>query len=292
MNNRYKKYIITFLNIAVLDPKGIIAHQERSLMITAILLMLIVVIPVFVLTAMFAYKYRAGNKSAKYAPNWDHNLKTELMMWGIPAAIILVLAVITWKSTHQLDPFKPLTSNIQPLTIQVVALQWKWLFIYPSLNIATVNFVQFPKSTPINFRLTADAPMNSFWIPQLGGQMYAMPGMSTQLHLEASAPGEFAGSAAEISGRGFSGMKFVAKSSTQNDFDNWVQLVKQTRNTLSVGEYINLAKPSSDNPVSYYSSAQNNLFDSVIMKYIMPGMNMSDMMNMSDTDMSQMMMPK
>src|SRR3989344_8743312 len=199
--------------IAVLNPKGIVATQERNLIIFALLLSLTVVIPVFILTFAIAWKFREGREE-KYEPDWDHNKWLEFVWWAVPAAIILVLAAVTWTSTHQLDPFKPLSSSTQPITIQVVALQWKWLFIYPEQNIATVNFVQFPARTPINFELTADAPMNSFWIPQLSGQIYAMAGHKTQLHLMADETGEFAGSAAEISGRGFAGMKFSAKATS------------------------------------------------------------------------------
>jgi len=184
--------------------------------------------------------------------------------------IILILAVLTWNSSHDLDPFKPIVSDKPPITIQVVALQWKWLFIYPQQNIASVNIIQFPNQTPINFEVTADAPMNSFWIPQLGGQIYAMPGMSTQLHLMADTEGTYRGSSANISGKGFAGMNFSAKSTSQADFDQWVALVHQTRNNLSLAKYNNLAKPSQNNPLSYYSSSQSGLYDRVVMKYMMP----------------------
>lgn len=256
-------------NIAVLNPKGIIALKERNLIIFALLLSLLVVVPVFVLTFVFAWKFREG-KQEKYDPDWDHNPLLEAIWWALPGVIILVLAAVTWISTHQLDPSKPLPSSTQPIEIQVVALQWKWLFIYPEQNIATVNFVQFPQRTPINFELTADAPMNSFWIPQLSGQIYAMPGMRTQLHLEASAPGEFAGSAAEISGRGFAGMKFIAKASSVADFDAWMQRVLGFGNTLDVAEYNRLAAPSENNPAAFYASIEENLFNEIIMKFTVP----------------------
>ncbi|MEJ0021842.1 MAG: ubiquinol oxidase subunit II [Candidatus Doudnabacteria bacterium] len=256
-------------NWSLLNPKGPIAQQERNLMVVGISLMLIVVVPVFILLFTFAFKYREGNK-AKYAPNQRHSTKFQLLLWAIPTVIILILAVINWKSTHQLDPFKPLISNVKPITIQVVSLPWKWLFIYPEQNIATVNFVEFPQTTPVNFQLTSDAAMNSFWIPQLGGQMYAMAGMSTQLHLMASAPGSFAGSAAEISGQGFSGMKFTAKAVTNSDFDSWVKSVQARRTPLGLAEYNKLAAPSSNNPPAFYSSTDKNLYNNIIMKYMMP----------------------
>ncbi len=292
MSSRYQKYkfLVIFLvlaglafllfllvrghNFAVLNPKGPISGSERNLLVTATLLMLLVVVPVFASLVYIAWKYRASNKKARYTPNLDDNIGTQLTFWGILMSLIFVLAIINWKSTHELDPLKPLNSSVKPITIQVVALRWKWLFIYPEQNIATVNFVQFPSGTPVNFQLTADAPMNSFWIPQLGGQMYAMPGMSTRLHLEANAPGEFNGSAAEINGLGFSGMKFMAVASTQADFEHWVSTVKQTPATLDMAQYEMLAAPSTDNPVAYYSSAQFGLYRSVMMKFMVPDMEM------------------
>ena len=189
--------------IDVLVPKGTIAKKELDLLVTATLLMLIVVIPVFVLTFTIAWKYRASNTKAKYTPDWDHNRAIETVWWAIPFVLILILSVITWQSSHELDPFKPLASSKQPITIQVVALQWKWLFIYPEQHIATVNYVQFPVDTPVNFVITSDAPMNSFWIPQLGGQIYAMAGMSTQLHLMATDPGSYNGSSVTPQRTGF-----------------------------------------------------------------------------------------
>ena len=199
--------------MAVLDPKGFIAFEERDLLYITALLMLTVVVPVLVLAVVICWKYRAGNKKAKYEPEWDKSWALELVWWGFPCIIVALLSVLTVKSCLDLDPFKPLESDVKPLKIQVVALQWKWLFIYPEQKIATINFVQFPEKTPINFELTADAPMNSFWIPQLGGQIYAMPGMSTKLHLIANEAGSYRGSSSNISGNGFAGMIFTAKKS-------------------------------------------------------------------------------
>ncbi|OHA79392.1 MAG: ubiquinol oxidase subunit II [Candidatus Yonathbacteria bacterium RIFCSPHIGHO2_01_FULL_44_41] len=257
-------------NMGVFNPKGIMALAERNLIITATLLMLIVVIPVFILLAVFAWRYRASNTKAKYTPDWQSNKALEIIWWTIPTIIIITLGTITWKSSHDLDPFKPLLSNVQPITIQVVALDWKWLFIYPEQNIATVNFVQFPKYTPVNFRITADAPMNSFWIPQLAGQIYAMAGMDTKLHIMAIGEGEYAGLSANYSGAGFSGMKFVAKASSQEEFDQWVQQVRQSPNTLSLYEYNKLAEKSKNNVVAYYSSAEDGLYGKIIMKFMAP----------------------
>ena len=195
----------------------------------------------------------------------------ESIWWAIPTAIIAALGIITWFSTHALDPYKPLASNVQPITIEVVALDWKWLFIYPEQNIATVNFVQFPKDTPINFKITGDSgAMNSFWIPQLAGQIYAMPGMNTKLHLMASEIGEYKGLSANYSGLGFSGMRFVAKASTQEEFDMWIDEVRYSPTTLTFEEYTLLAQKSKNNEASYYSAVDENLYGKIIMKYMAP----------------------
>ncbi len=256
--------------IAVLEPKGMIGEKERDLIITSSLLMLIVVVPVLVLTWVFAWKYRATNLKAKHTPDWEHNYIAEYCWWSIPVVLIAVLSVITWKSTHDLNPFKPIVNGTKPIEIQVVALQWKWLFIYPELGIATVNFVQFPEKTPLNFEITADAPMNSFWIPQLGGQIYAMPAMRSKLHLIANEIGEYRGVSANISGTGFAGMKFIAKASSEEDFNQWVQLVKQTGTPLTLDGYTKMVEPTENNPVAYYRLDQEGLFDRILMNYMMP----------------------
>jgi len=226
------------------------------------------------MTIYIALKYREGNKSAKYHPNWDHNLKIESVWWGIPLIIIAILAVVAWNSSHDLDPFKALNSNVRPLNVQVVALPWKWLFIYPQQSISMVNYLEIPMNTPINFQITADAPMNSFWIPQLGGQIYAMSGMSTELHLMSDKAGMYTGRSANISGRGFAGMQFKVKSTSSADFSGWVASVKESPNKLSFDNYSKLALESENNPVAYYSSTADNLFDNVIMKYMEPGHQM------------------
>lgn len=268
----------------VLDPKGVIALAEKNLIVTTTLLMLIVVIPVFILTFFFAWRYRASNTKATYAPDWHSNKILEVVWWAIPSAIILVLAIITWKSSHDLDPFKPLDVAPPPITIQVVALNWKWLFIYPEQNIAIVNFVQFPEDVPIKFQITADAPMNSFWIPRLAGQIYAMAGMETNLYLMATEAGEYAGLSSNYSGFGFSGMKFVAKASSQTEFDEWVDTVRQSRSVLGFGEYEELAQKSKNNPVTHYSSVVQGLYDTIIKKFMAPAKTPTPML-MSEMEM-------
>lgn len=256
----------------VLDPKGMIAEKQRDLFGIATFLMLLVVIPVFIMTAVISWRYRAGNKRAKYSPEWDHNSKAELIWWGFPCVIILILSVITWRSTHELDPFEPIVTGTPPMKVQVIALQWRWLFLYPEQGIATLNFVEFPEQVPIDFEITSDAPMNSFWIPQLGGQIYAMPGMKTKLHLIANEEGVFRGSSANISGEGFANMWFMAKAVTQVEFDAWVREVKQSGGGLSLEVYKELAKPSVDHEDVGYVLKKEDLFDWSIMKYMMPGM--------------------
>lgn len=254
--------------IAVLDPKGLIGEKERDLIVTASHLMLIVVVPVLILTLLFAWKYREGNLKARHEPDWEHNYIAEYCWWGVPIILIVILAILTWKSSHDLNPFKPIASTKKPLVIQVIALDWKWLFLYPQHGIATVNFVQFPEKTPLNFEITSDAPMNSFWIPQLGGQIYTMPAMRSKLHLIAKETGSYRGCSANISGEGFAGMKFTAKASTEVDFTAWVASVKETSKHLTLEEYENLAKPSSYNPAAFYLLSQEDLFERVLMKYM------------------------
>ena len=257
-------------NFAVLNPKGWVGLKQRNLLVIATLLMLIVVFPVVVMTLFFVWKYRSSNRKATYRPDWDYSFLAESIWWGFPLLIIIVLSILTWKSSHELDPYKPLESTVKPVTIQVVALQWKWLFIYPEYNIATVNFIQFPEQTPINFQITSDAPMNSFWIPELGGQIYAMEGMMTKLHLIADEPGNFRGCSANISGSGFAGMTFVAKASSQSEFDAWVESVKQSPKQLDVEEYNKLAEPTEYHPVELFVLKDATLFDWTVMKYVMP----------------------
>lgn len=260
-------------NIAVLNPKGMIAIKQRNLLVISTLLMLIVALPVFFFAFVFAWKYRANNKKNKYDPHWDHSRTIETIWWAVPCAIILFLSIMAWKSSHELDPFKPLAGDVEPIKIQAIALQWKWLFLYPDHKIATLNFVEFPEQTPVNFEITADAPMNSLWIPDLGGQVYAMSGMKTKLHLIANEMGNFRGSSANLSGKGFSGMHFIAKATGLEDFNQWVESIRNSSNGLDFEEYQKLAKPSENHPVTTYILKKEDLFDRIIMKYMTPPIN-------------------
>ncbi len=260
---------VWFADIAVLHPKGVIGEKQRDLLWIATFLMLIVVIPVFVLTFAIGWRYRAENAKAKHSPDWDHSFLAECVWWGVPCAIIVILGVYTYKGCHELDPFKPLEAE-KEMTIQVVALRWKWLFIYPEQKIATVNFVQFPEKTSIHFEITSDAPMNSFWIPELGGQVYAMSGMRSELYLMANGVGEYRGSSANISGKGFSSMFFTAASTSEEEFSSWVETVRGESPSLGMEEYKKLASPSEYNPPAFYVLGDDGLFNWIVMKYMMP----------------------
>lgn len=283
MKNRYKFLILLLVLfdlalverimigsslLAIFHPLGTIALQERNLMITAVLIMLCGAVPVFGLAIYVFFNYHAENAKAHYAPEWD-NPKLQIFIWSFLFVIMSVLSVLTWQSAHKLDPHNAIISSTKPIIIQVVALRWKWLFIYPEQNIATLNYVVFPEKTPVNFELTAsDTPMNSFWIPQLGGQIYAMSGMATQTHLMADGVGEYRGSNAEIGGAGFADMTFTAKSVSKSDFKTWVASIKKSPQTLSLEDFNALSKASIDHGVSSYSSTENNLYTTIVMKYM------------------------
>ena len=258
--------------LAILDPKGVIAASEKHLLIEATLLMLVVVIPVIILSFVFAWKYRARSTQAKYSPNWSHSTTLEAVCWAIPCVIIAILAVVTWISSHKLDPYRPLGVKNKPIIIQAIALDWKWLFIYPKQHIASVNFVQIPVNVPVRFLVTADAPMNSLEIPRLAGQIYAMTGMRSKLNIMATEAGYYNGFSTNFSGDGFSGMTFIVRAGSQKQFDRWVKKTQHSPTKLTVSAYKKLARPSENNPVEYFSSVANHLFKKVIMKYTQPHM--------------------
>ncbi|PKG76264.1 ubiquinol oxidase subunit II [Shewanella sp. GutCb] len=262
----------------VLDPKGQIGIDEKHLIVVATLLMLIVVIPVIFMTLYFAWKYRDGRDQEIYAPKWAHSKNIEIVVWLVPIVIVIILGVITWGSTHDLDPYKPLEHEAKPITVEVVSLNWKWLFIYPELGIASVNELAFPANVPVNFKITSDTAMNSFFIPQLGSQIYSMAGMATQLHLIANEPGIFNGISANYSGAGFTGMKFKAiATATAEDFDAWVAKVKKQSRKLDSQSYKALAIESENNPVEYYGTVSKGMFNQIVMQYMHKdaGMDMS-----------------
>ncbi len=253
----------------IFSPVGIIAEQQKSLIIITILLMLIVVIPVLVLSVIIPLKYREKNKDkADYKPEWNHSMKLEVVWWGVPIIIIVILAIITWQTSHSLDPYKPLESKKQPIKVQVISLNWKWLFIYPDYSIATVNYMQIPVDVPVNLELTSDAPMNSFWIPQVAGQIYTMTGMATKLHISVNKKGQYEGLSSNYSGDGFADMKFVLNVTSKEDFEKWVNQVKSSDKRLTQKTYNKLMKDSINHSVEYYGFVKPTLFNDMMMKYM------------------------
>ena len=257
----------------VLNPKGIIAFQERKLLFDAVALMLIVVLPVIIMSFTFVYHYQISHKTRDYKPNWSHNVFLEAFWWGIPCAIILVLGIVTWKKTHKLDPFQPIEGAGKPMIIEAIALPWKWLFIYPEQKIATLNYLEIPRGRQVEFWLTADnVPMSAFFIPQLGSQIYTMAGMRTRLHLIASATGTFEGMNTQYNGDGFSDMHFTVNVVEPAEMQQWVAKVKSSQKALSQVAFDSLLTPTVANKPELYAGVQPNLFDTVIKSYLVPGM--------------------
>jgi len=275
-------------NAVVMKPSGDIAVQQRDLILISTGLMLLIIIPVIFLTLLFAWRYRAANKDAAYEPDWDHSTGLELIIWSAPLLIIIALGAITWISTHTLDPYRPLDrieagrgvpTGTKPLEVQVVALDWKWLFIYPEQGIATVNEMAAPVDRPITFRISASSVMNSFFIPALAGQIYAMPGMETKLHAVINKPGEFEGFSANYSGAGFSHMRFKFHGVSTADFDKWVETAKAAGGQLDRPGYLELERPTEREPVRKWAGVVPDLFDAVVNRCVEANrMCMKDMM--------------
>jgi cytochrome o ubiquinol oxidase subunit 2 len=260
-------------NTIVMNPHGDVAVQQAQLIVAATFLMLLIIVPVIALTLFFAFRYRQSNTEATYTPDWDHSTRLELVIWGAPLLIIIALGAITWISTHKLDPFRPLdridanrpvAADVKPLVVQVVALDWKWLFIYPEQGIATVNEMAAPVDRPIQFRITASNVMNTFYVPALAGMVYAMPGMETQLHAVINRPGDFEGFSANYSGAGFSDMRFRFLGQSDEDFAKWVAAQRQGNGPLSRAAYLQLEQPSHKVPVLRYSQVEDGLYDLIL----------------------------
>jgi len=262
-------------HIQLLNPEGDIGAQEKTLILVSLGLMLLVVIPVIVLTLFFAWRYRASNSKAIYAPTWAHSTAIEVVVWTIPCIIVAILAVIVWRTTHSLDPYKPLKADAAPVRVEVVALNWKWLFIYPDYGVAAVNRLTIPVNTPVNFKITSDSIMNSFFIPQLGSQVYAMAGMQTQLHLIASRSGTYSGLSSAFSGPGFSDMHFDTVVTGSQEFDAWIRQARQSRLILDRPAYRSLALPSIKAPVRVYAGVEPGLFEDVVNQYMSAQASMS-----------------
>jgi cytochrome o ubiquinol oxidase subunit II len=255
--------------LIILDPAGPIANSERELIALTLGLMLLVVLPVFAMTAWFAWHYRATNANARYDPQWS-STKVDVLLWLAPTLIVLLLAVVTWRYTHQLDPEKPIAASMQPLNVQVIALDWKWLFIYPELKIATLNQLVIPAGRPVSFDITSDSVMTSLFIPQLGGQIYAMAGMRTRLNLLADKPGTFRGENTQYSGRGFPDQHFQVMAKTADDFKHWVAMIQQQTSNLDWQHFTALAKPSVSDKARGFGNVEPGLFDHVLEQYNQP----------------------
>ena len=261
--------------LVVLNPAGDVAAQQGDLVVVATVLMLLIIVPVIALTLWFAWRYRQGSRHAEtdYAPDWHHSTKLELVIWAAPLVIIIALGAITWITTHKLDPYRPLDriseqkalpENVKPLEVQVVSLDWKWLFVLPEQGIATVNELAAPVDRPIRFTLTSSSTMNAFYVPDLAGMIYTMPGMQTELNAVINQPGVFRGMSSHYSGAGFSGMNFRFHGLSEQDFEQWVARAKAEGQPLTRQAYLALAKPSERHPVERFSSVEAGLFDRVV----------------------------
>lgn len=253
--------------MALLDPAGPISAHEKSLLLTAFWLMLIVATPVFVLTFWFAWRYRASNKKATYLPQWDFSWKVDAVIWLLPVIIVVTLGVLSWKTAHSLAPYRPIASTKKPIEVDVVSLDWKWLFIYPEQHIASVNQLVIPVDRPVNFKLTSDTVMTSFFIPRLGSQIYAMAGMKTRLNLMADKPGTYSGRNFQFSGRGYSDMKFQVLAEHEADFGQWVKSVRGSEQKLDMAALKKLEMPSSADPVRHFAWVKPALFQTIINQY-------------------------
>src|SRR5882672_8229502 len=268
-NMRYRLLAVVLIGAAtlggctegVLDPKGPIALAERQILLNALGIMLAIVIPVILVTLGVAFWFRASNERARYRPNFAYSGRLELLVWSIPAMTVLLVGGVAWIGAHELDPRKPIASGVEPIRVQVVSLDWKWLFIYPDQGIASVNHLTVPVGTPVSFELTSSGVMNSFFVPQLGSQIYTMAGMVTRLNLQADHPGTYRGLSANYSGAGFSGMRFRVDAVPAEDFAKWVDAARGAGPVLDAQAYAELAKPSKAVVPFNYRSVAPDLFN-------------------------------
>ena len=257
--------MMTACGNGVLTPAGPVGSGERVILLDSVAIMLAIVVPTIIITLVFAWWFRASNTKAVYRPEWSYSGRLELLVWSIPALVVLFLGGIGWISSHDLDPGKPLGGSNKPIEVQVVSLDWKWLFIYPDLGIASVNQLVVPVGTPVHFRLTSATVMNSFFVPQLGSQIYTMAGMATQLSLQADKPGVYKGLSAQFSGDGFSDMKFDVQAEAPAQFNAWAAQAHGAGPALDAAGYAALAKESKAVKPFTYSAVTPGLFDSIVM---------------------------
>src|SRR6201996_4234071 len=251
-------------NEGVLDPKGPIAAADRQILLNALGIMLAIVIPVILATLGVAYWFRASNQRARYRPNFAYSGRLEMLVWSIPAMTVFLVGGVAWVGSHDLSPRKPIVSTVKPVRVQVVSLDWKWLFIYPDQGIASVNRLTIPVGTPVSLELTSSGVMNSFFVPQLGSQIYTMAGMTTRLHLLADHPGTYRGFSAQFSGEGFADMHFDAEAVTDEKFTQWLDSVRSAGLELDAKTYADLAKPSTAVAPFTYRSVAPGLFDTIV----------------------------
>jgi cytochrome o ubiquinol oxidase subunit II len=248
----------------VLDPQGPIGAAERTILIDATAIMLAVVVPVIVLTLAFAWWFRAGNSKAHYLPDWSYSGSVEVVVWSIPTLVVAFLGGVAWLGSHDLDPARAIPSDAAPINIEVVSMDWKWLFIYPDLQVASVNRLVVPAGAPVSFRLTSASVMNSFFVPQLGSQIYTMAGMTTRLNLQADRPGTYAGLSAQFSGDGFSDMRFELVALSREDFEQWLKTTRSAGGTLDAPGYAQLARPSAATAPATFGAVTPQLFEAVV----------------------------
>lgn len=255
----------------VLDPKGPIGQSQKELIIFSTLLCAVIIVPVLILTAIIVWRYRdRPNRKASYQPHWEHNTKLEITWWAVPIVIIVILAIVTINYTYKLEPSKAIASEEEPITIQVTSMDWKWLFKYPDEDIATINYIKFPEGVPVKFQLTSDTAMNSFWIPQLGGQLYSMSGMAMTLYLQADEQGTYYGSGANFNGKDFAQMTFRAEAVSREDYEAWIDEVKESAPALTMEGYETLTEPGPSD-VQLFSSFPEGLFEKIVRQYVEEG---------------------
>ena len=249
----------------VLTPAGPIGAAERLVLFNATAIMLAIVVPVIVAIAGFAWWFRHSNSRAFYWPDWEFSGTLELIVWSIPVLVIVFLGGIAWFGSRALDPFLPIQGfEAVPVEVEVVALDWKWLFIYPDAGMASVNTLAVPVGQPIHFRLTSSGVMNSFLVPELGSQIYTMAGMTSQLYLEAAEPGTYRGLSANFSGDGFSDMRFEVRAMSADDYAKWLADAKSSNAALDRNVYAELVKPSENVPPTVYRAVEPGLFESIV----------------------------
>lgn len=254
----------------VLDPKGPVTAAERQVLFNSLGIMLAIVIPTILATFAVAYWYRASNQRARYLPDFEYSGRIELLVWSVPAMTVLLLGGVAWVGSHDLDPYKPLASETKPITVQVVSLDWKWLFIYPEQGVASVNRLAVPVNTPVNLQLTSSGVMNSFFVPQLAGQIYTMAGMATRLHLQADHPGTYAGLSAQYSGAGFADMRFSVEAVSSEQFDQWIDGARSAGAVLDAQAYADLVKPSSAVAPFTFRAVAPDLFTGIVNAGMLP----------------------